>query len=390
MSSPVLVAAPSWRALSPLLGAAMESLSPLFPGATPPLPSKTVMHKLTPPRFEMHAFETSIPTFSLDASPSAGAADVELDVDIQLDENGMPVSGRISPRFTPKTANTIVPVVFSFDFEPKKPAKEVAKLRSFTRSLAAPAATSSGIAPGPLCETDESDTEPPCKRAKHAHSHVEPDPPTACVNFGTCVPHNTVACAEAEARERAAAFWQMHESRSRRDTVLGSLVRERQLRDTEQQRLADMCASAMPVAVQRAAGPALPKKRARCTARSAKAKATRMTAAPAAMSSRCNPSIANLRKKAVRKSCHQCKSSRALHELSFCATHPNILNHPVEPRRCRKQVCDKCLSKFYRESPAQCADWVCPACRGICSCAACKRQRHLATDTSHDCDGTPI
>ncbi len=72
-------------------------------------------------------------------------------------------------------------------------------------------------------------------------------------------------------------------------------------------------------------------------------------------------------------SCHQCKSRRATHDLSFCTSRLD------RRKTCRKKYCDHCLSKFYKELPAgadgrSTANWVCPSCRKICCCAACRRK----------------
>ncbi|MES1907346.1 MAG: hypothetical protein MHM6MM_000483 [Cercozoa sp. M6MM] len=96
--------------------------------------------------------------------------------------------------------------------------------------------------------------------------------------------------------------------------------------------------------------------------------------------SNCNPSIVNLKKKAPRKSCHQCKALRPLTELSFCATPPHVLIDAIQPRRCRKQYCDRCLDKYYSEGPATAKSWCCPACRGLCKCAACRRKAKALPD----------
>lgn len=46
---------------------------------------------------------------------------------------------------------------------------------------------------------------------------------------------------------------------------------------------------------------------------------------------------------------------------------------------CRKKYCARCLDKFYGEAapekplPGEPNTWACPGCRGLCTCAACKR-----------------
>jgi hypothetical protein len=93
-------------------------------------------------------------------------------------------------------------------------------------------------------------------------------------------------------------------------------------------------------------------------------------------------------------SCHQCKTRRASSELIYCAhahlkkgrqrkrksEDPNIPTQPKEERFCRKKYCGRCLVKFYNEQPPATIgpngdkSWSCPGCRGLCTCAACKRQ----------------
>jgi len=70
-------------------------------------------------------------------------------------------------------------------------------------------------------------------------------------------------------------------------------------------------------------------------------------------------------------SCHQCKSRRAHEHLVFCDT---VSKRGKSKRSCRKKYCYSCLFKFYHESPPAAGEpYSCPSCRGICSCAACKR-----------------
>eukprot|EP01006_Ploeotia_vitrea_P042008 TRINITY_DN66595_c5_g5_i3.p1 TRINITY_DN66595_c5_g5~~TRINITY_DN66595_c5_g5_i3.p1 ORF type:complete len:803 (+),score=368.70 TRINITY_DN66595_c5_g5_i3:441-2849(+) len=83
-------------------------------------------------------------------------------------------------------------------------------------------------------------------------------------------------------------------------------------------------------------------------------------------------------------SCHQCKSRRDMSNLIFCC---NMFKRSTKDKKrqgkrhvCRKKYCDQCLMKFYHEQPPPQrqdpqSNWPCPACRGICCCAACRRQK---------------
>jgi hypothetical protein len=86
-------------------------------------------------------------------------------------------------------------------------------------------------------------------------------------------------------------------------------------------------------------------------------------------------------------SCHQCKSRRGMINLIYCS-HMLVRCLPKsESKRaggrqtCRKKYCEPCLLKFYGESAPDrshdpMAEWFCPACRGLCSCAVCRRGKH--------------
>ena len=99
-------------------------------------------------------------------------------------------------------------------------------------------------------------------------------------------------------------------------------------------------------------------------------------------------------------SCHQCKSRRLIVDLVYCcnmwkkgadrkvaATATSSAQHS-----CRKKYCGNCLTKFYSErAPAKRSahnsEFVCPACRGICCCAACRRikaRQHPGSEEMHD------
>lgn len=76
-------------------------------------------------------------------------------------------------------------------------------------------------------------------------------------------------------------------------------------------------------------------------------------------------------------SCHQCKSRCTLSSLILCKNTP-ATKGKGKRQGCRKKYCDRCLNKFYNENspvPGQEIKWACPACRGICRCAACRRQK---------------
>mmetsp|Transcript_10180 Transcript_10180/g.19549 ORF Transcript_10180/g.19549 Transcript_10180/m.19549 type:complete len:471 (-) Transcript_10180:394-1806(-) len=82
-------------------------------------------------------------------------------------------------------------------------------------------------------------------------------------------------------------------------------------------------------------------------------------------------------------SCHQCKSRRALHKLFFCSNQGNMKRPKDKRHMCRKKYCDQCLEKFYHEKPPTRTErptWLCPACRTLCCCAACRRQKAKLAD----------
>jgi hypothetical protein len=92
-------------------------------------------------------------------------------------------------------------------------------------------------------------------------------------------------------------------------------------------------------------------------------------------------------------SCHQCKSRRGMINLIYCS---NMLVKKSDDRRqaCRKKYCEPCLMKFYNELPPDrkddlTAEWPCPACRGLCSCAACRRGKNKDGDDDDD-DEIPV
>jgi hypothetical protein len=72
-------------------------------------------------------------------------------------------------------------------------------------------------------------------------------------------------------------------------------------------------------------------------------------------------------------SCHQCKNTKTLNKLIFCA---NSFNKRGDKRLCRKKYCNACLMKFYNEdiNELDIRTWVCASCRDICCCAACTRR----------------
>eukprot|EP00954_Amorphochlora_amoebiformis_P022416 1353189-Amorphochlora_amoeboformis.AAC.2 len=71
-------------------------------------------------------------------------------------------------------------------------------------------------------------------------------------------------------------------------------------------------------------------------------------------------------------SCHQCKSRRLFEDLTYCTS-----SLDSKKKTCRKKYCEHCLRKFYNEPhipPKNKASWICPSCRRICCCAACRRK----------------
>ena len=113
-------------------------------------------------------------------------------------------------------------------------------------------------------------------------------------------------------------------------------------------------------------------------------------------------------------SCHQCKNTKQLKKLAFCA---NLFNKRTKPEKrvCRKKYCEtsafstptsqtpaqlsatarlvthlsfkcvslccllvcvvRCLKKFYNDNLCDIVgkSWICASCRGVCCCAACTR-----------------
>ena len=71
-------------------------------------------------------------------------------------------------------------------------------------------------------------------------------------------------------------------------------------------------------------------------------------------------------------SCHQCKLKKPHEALRVCNTHSD------KGRRCKKKFCQSCLAK-YGDTVIACdgsdGHWACPACRGVCNCARCRRSR---------------
>ena len=92
-------------------------------------------------------------------------------------------------------------------------------------------------------------------------------------------------------------------------------------------------------------------------------------------------------------SCHQCKSLRDV--LIYCSSMFANEKSPVGPvlpnavkdkrKICHKKYCVSCLKKFYNEVPPLPFNnpsmfWACPACRGFCECAACRRRNDKPSD----------
>ena len=71
-------------------------------------------------------------------------------------------------------------------------------------------------------------------------------------------------------------------------------------------------------------------------------------------------------------SCHQCKLKKPHEALRVCNAHSG------KGRRCKKKFCQSCLAK-YGDTFIACdgsdGHWACPACRGVCNCARCRRSR---------------
>jgi len=65
-------------------------------------------------------------------------------------------------------------------------------------------------------------------------------------------------------------------------------------------------------------------------------------------------------------SCHQCKRSRLT--ITHCT------NVHARGTKCRKKYCTKCILKY---TPCPSKAFVCPACRGLCTCAFCVRKHEI-------------
>ncbi len=88
-------------------------------------------------------------------------------------------------------------------------------------------------------------------------------------------------------------------------------------------------------------------------------------------------------------SCHQCKNNKPLCEIIFCM---NPHTDPRTMRKCRKKFCFACLARGYDIHLPDIPDvdeWVCPACEGLCTCAACKRagEKAAAAGKAREHDG---
>ena len=74
--------------------------------------------------------------------------------------------------------------------------------------------------------------------------------------------------------------------------------------------------------------------------------------------------------------CHQCKTSKPESIVHVCSV---IL--PSKKNPCRKKYCHPCLSRIYGISPSDLpTPWLCIACEGRCSCAACIRLKREAME----------
>ena len=77
-----------------------------------------------------------------------------------------------------------------------------------------------------------------------------------------------------------------------------------------------------------------------------------------------------------------------MNNLIYCS---NIFNKRSDEKRqsCRKKYCENCLKRFYNEKPPDqktnpSCHWPCPACRELCSCAACRRNKTEGDTPSKD------
>jgi len=74
-------------------------------------------------------------------------------------------------------------------------------------------------------------------------------------------------------------------------------------------------------------------------------------------------------------SCHQCKRRFNYSDLIYCTTSKHASK---TGRKCRKKYCPGCLKTIYDgryEESILNNDFVCPACLGECTCAACRRKQ---------------
>jgi len=75
-------------------------------------------------------------------------------------------------------------------------------------------------------------------------------------------------------------------------------------------------------------------------------------------------------------SCHQCKTTRDS-KLLLCCT--SKAEKGKRKRKCRKKYCAACLQRTYAQvminmTKEEISHWQCPACIGVCTCAACQRR----------------
>lgn len=81
-------------------------------------------------------------------------------------------------------------------------------------------------------------------------------------------------------------------------------------------------------------------------------------------------------KRGQRVSCHQCKTTKENSDLLFCTIKAE---KGKRKRKCRKKFCSACLKRSYNMdvselTSAQRKNWICPACKSTCTCAACQRR----------------
>ena len=72
-------------------------------------------------------------------------------------------------------------------------------------------------------------------------------------------------------------------------------------------------------------------------------------------------------------SCHQCKCAKPRSSLMACSSPAERTAY--RQRKCRKKYCNGCVSTYRWTFVLGATQWCCPACEGLCLCAACQRSR---------------